>query len=117
MAGQIYFDPTPSTTATVVIEYYTDLWCESSGGTDQRLWASDTDLPILPDDCFILGLMWRFRRSKGLDYQEEYNAYEELVARQLGRTGMAPILDIAATGRGDVRLLDECNIPDTGFGV
>jgi hypothetical protein len=116
MAGRIYFDPTPSSVRTIVLEYYSDTWCESSGGTDQRVWLSDTDLPLLPDDCFILGAMWRFRRSKGLDYGEEFNAYEELVTRELGRSGMAPVINL--TGQhGGIRLLDECNIPDQGYGV
>ena len=117
MAGQIYFDPAPEVSSdTFVIEYYSDTWCASSGGSAQRLWASDTDVPILPDDCFILGLQWRFRRAKGLDYAEEFNAYEAQVERDLGRTGMAPVLDIATPASG-IRFLDENNIPDTGYGV
>lgn len=117
MAGQIYFDPAPeSDGSTFVLEYYSDTWCESGGHAAQRLWASDTDLPLLPDDCFILGLNWRFRKSKGLDYAEEYKAYESLVSRELGRTGMAPVLDLAGTTSG-IRFIDEDNIPDSGMGV
>jgi hypothetical protein len=116
MAGQIYFDPTPSTVNTIVLEYYSDTWCASSLGVAQRVWAADTDLPLLPDDCFILGLMWRFRRSKGLDYGEEFNAYDECVNRELARSGMAPVLDLTRSDPG-MRFIDECNIPDQGFGV
>lgn len=116
MAGEIYFDPTPSTNGDAYIfEYYSNAWCESSGGTAQTEWGADTDVPLLPDDCFILGLIWRFRRAKGLDYQEEFNAYEELVTRELGRSGMAPVLDMTGS-MNTLRFIDEDNIPDSGYG-
>lgn len=117
MEGEIYFDPAPEENGQAyVIEYYSDTWCESSGGTAQRVWAADTDVPLLPDDCFILGLMWRFRRAKGLDYAEEAAMYEDLVSRELGRSGMAPVVDLTGSQTG-VRFLNEDNIPDTGYGT
>jgi len=116
MAGEIYFDPVPATSGqTYVIEYYSNAWCEAADSTPQTLWASDTDVPVLPDDCFILGLMWRFRRSKGLDYSQEFKTYERVVSRELGRASMAPIADLAGENT-DARFLDEDNIPDTNFG-
>jgi len=115
MAGQLYLDPTPTTIRAIVLEYYSNTWCESSGGTDQAVWTADNDLPLLPDDCFILGLKWRFRKEKGLDYQEHFNEYEDFVTSKLSRSSMAPIIDIASTPCG-VRLINEDNIPDTGYG-
>lgn len=116
MAGEIYFDPVPADSGdTYVLEYFSDTWCESEAGTAQRLWVADTDVPVLPDDCFILGLMWRFRRAKGLDYQEEFNAYEDEVLRELGRSGMAPVVDLTGS-QGGLRLLGDDNIPDSGYG-
>jgi hypothetical protein len=115
MENLIYIDPTPTTVNSMVLEYYSDTWCESSGGTAQRLWASDTDKPRLPDDLFILGLIWRFRKAKGLDYQEDFNSYESFVSMKLGQTGMAPIIDFAQPAPTN-RFIDELNIPDTGYG-
>jgi hypothetical protein len=116
MAGQLHIDPTPSSINAIVLEYYSDTWCESSAGTDQRIWTADTDVPLLPDDCFILGLIWRFRKAKGLEYQEDFNTYEEEVSRRLARTNMAPVIQIGGGVQG-VRLIDESNIPETGYGV
>ena len=113
---EIHFDPTPETSnETYIFEYYSDAWCESTGGDPQTTWQSDTDVPVLPDDCFILGIMWRFRRAKGLDYAEEYRTYENLVSRELGRSGMAPVADLTGKRVG-TRFLDEQNIPDSDFG-
>lgn len=119
MAGEIYFDPTPElgdNGNTFVLEYYSNAWCESTGGSPQSSWAADNDEPRLPDDCFILGIKWRFRRAKGLDYDEEFSAYEDLVSRELGRSGMALVLDLGAESN-TIRFLDESNLPDSGFGV
>lgn len=116
MAGAIYFDPAPSADGdTYVFEYYSNGWCESSGGTAQNAWNSDTDVPVLPDDCFILGLIWRFRKAKGLDYADDYKIYDDVVSRELGRAGMAPVLDLTGYPSG-LRFLDENNIPDSDFG-
>jgi hypothetical protein len=116
MEGRIYFDPVPTDTNDIVIEYYKNTWLtDSTGATPKERFSNDGDLPILPDDAFILGLQWRYRRAKGLDYQEEYNAYDDFVTRELGRATMAPILDITGLNYG-VRLLDEDNIPDSGYG-
>jgi hypothetical protein len=115
MAGEIYLDPTPSAVNSIVIEYYSNEWCESSGGDGQAVWAADTDVPRLPDDCFILGLKWRFRKEKGLEYQEHFNEYDEFVSSKLAQSSMAPVLDLAHPQPLN-HLIDETNIPDTGFG-
>lgn len=119
MAGEIYFDPTPDSGDdgnTFVLEYYSNTWCQSNALVAQRVWTADNDTPLLPDDCFILGLIWRFRKAKGLDYQEDFNAYEDRVSMELGRHAMAPVLSLGVSG-DSVRLIDECNIPDGGYGV
>ena len=112
-AGEIFFDPIfESSGDTYVVEYYSDGWCESSGGTAQTTWLADTDVPLLPDDCFILGLIWRFKRVKGLDYGEEFRTWNRECEREIGRAGMAPIVDLTGDRVG-TRFLDEDNIPDT----
>lgn len=117
MANRIYLDPSPTSSATVVFEYYMGTWCtDSSGVTYRERWASDGDLPLLPDDCHILDLIWRYLRAKRLDYQEEFNTCEDFTLTKLGRSTMAPVLSLARE-EPNARLLDEMNIPDSGYGV
>ncbi len=116
MQDAIYFDPAPTSSGdTYVLEYYTENWCESAAGVGQKVWVSDSDVPRLPDDCFILGLKWRFKRAKGLSHMTELKEYNREVERELGRAGMAPIADITGERVG-TRFLDENNIPDSDFG-
>jgi len=116
MEGKFYIDPIPYDSNTLVYEYYSNAWCMSSTGTPQTQWMADTDVPILPDDLFILGLKWRFLRAKVFDYTQEYSEYEARVQSLMARAAAGRILPLNATP-GDVVLLGNQNIPDTGFGT
>lgn len=86
MNGQIHFDPVPSgTTDTIVFEYVSANWCQSATGTPQSAFLADTDVPLLPDDLFVLGLKWRLLAAKGMNYAEERAAYDAAVARKQTR--------------------------------
>lgn len=117
MAGLIFLDPTPSSANDLVFEYYKNTWCtDSTGVTYRTLFANDGDLPLISDDLFILGLKWRYLKAKNLDYDEEYNEYEDKISQGLGRSTMAPVLGLDGSTSYGTRLIDDENIPDTGFG-
>jgi hypothetical protein len=78
-----YISPTPSATETVAYEYNSKNWCQSSGGTAQSAWAADTDTGILDEELMTLGLKWRWKKSKGLDYADDFNSYEIRVAKAI----------------------------------
>ena len=117
MDNRIYLDPTPSSANDLVFEYYKSYWCtDSTGATEKELFSADGDLPILPDELFILGIKWRYLKAKNLEYGEDYNDYEAYIYRELGRATMAPIVALDAQGSPEVRLIDDLNIPDAGYG-
>lgn len=115
--GKMYIDPIPETdNETLAYDYYSNAWCESSGGAAQTAWTADTDIYRLDEDCFILGLKWRFLRAKGLDYSEEAAEYERECERVMARDGGGGrALPLGASG-GDSFLINNDNIPDTGYG-
>lgn len=116
MGGKIYFDPVPSSAQSIVFEYYSNAWAQSSAGTPQTLFQADTDTFILPDNLMVLGLKWRMLRAKGLDYGQENADYEAALQRALSRAGSARSLPLNAQGRG-IGLLSASQVPDTGFGA
>lgn len=120
MGGKIALNPVPSSTNNtadlIVFEYYSNSWCTSSGGAAQTTWQADTDLPVLVDELFILGIKWRYLRSKGLSYDEEQEMYEAACDREAARAGMARSLPLNARASG-IRLLSSQNVPDTNFGA
>lgn len=115
MGNLFYIDPVPAEVTTIVYEYYSNSWCQSNAGVAQSKWAADTDYYTLDDDCFILGLKWRFLRAKGFDYEEERDVYDKACQRALARNGGGRDLPLNAVSTAD-RLLNYNNVPDTGYG-
>ena len=115
MAGQFYLDPIPYDQNLLVYEYYSLNFAKTGGITPNNFFTSDTDTYVLEDDLMILGLIWRYKRAKGLDFSQEFKTYQDAVQRELGHDTSARTLrlDIATP---DVQLLTSSQIPDTGFG-
>jgi hypothetical protein len=114
MAGQVFFDPTPtSTTAgqTVTIEYLSNAWCQSNGGMPQSAWGADTDTFRLPDDIMVLGVKWRFLAAKRVDYSEEKAAWSDCVEREKARAYVGRTLPLNRLSYTDT-LGGFGNIPD-----
>jgi hypothetical protein len=117
MSNLIYLDPVPTTAHQIVLEYSSNSWVSSADESRVSVrWQSDSDVPLLPDDALVMGLIWRYLRAKRLDYAEEFAMCEEYINQTLGRAGMAQTLSLTGSPAG-VRLLDEDNIPDSGYGV
>lgn len=117
MNNLFYLDPLPSdSTSTEVFEYYSNAWCQSLAGASQSKWTADTDYYTLDDDCFVLGIKWRFKAAKGLDYEQEKKTYDDACQRKIARNGGNRDIPLNASASG-LRLLNNSNCPDTGFGA
>jgi len=95
LRGGHLFINSPTAGETVAFEYNSKYFCESAAGTDQTAWAADTDVPLLDDFLMKLGLIWRFKHKKGLDYGEDFRLYEERVAEAVAQDGGATVLNMA----------------------
>lgn len=117
LQNKFWLNPTPASSGDVMAyDYYSNGWCLSASGTAQTVWTADTDTYALDEDCFILGLKWRWRRAKGLDYDEEKDTWQRACQRTLARNGANRDLPLNAMNQG-LRLLSDANVPDTGFGA
>src|ERR1700741_2730718 len=117
MGNLFYIDPVPSdSTGVEAFEYYSNAWCQSVSGTAQSIWTADTDYYTLDDDCFIMGLKWRFKAAKGLEYTQEKSDYEMVSDLAVARNGGNRDLPLNASASG-IRLLNNMNLPDTEFGT
>jgi hypothetical protein len=113
--GAFVVDPVPSDTNQLVLEYFSANWCQSSTGTGQRTWSKDTDTYLLDDDSMVLGIIWRFRRARGLDYDTEKKDWQDCVDRVLARQAGSRTLSLNTTDSG-IQMLNHSNVPDTGYG-
>lgn len=114
--NKLCLDPMPAVDGEVITyDYYSNQWCEDSSGNGQDRWAADDDVYKLDEDCFVLGLKWRYLRSKGLSYDQEFKDYQDACNTVMGRDGGARDLYINTRKDASMFISGE-NIPDTGFG-
>jgi hypothetical protein len=113
--NKLWLNPMPESVVTVAYDYYSNAWCSSAGGTPQAKWTADSDTYNLDEDCFVMGLKWRYLRAKGLDYTQELRDYEMDCSRVAARDGGARELPLAG-GTYGARFLNSDNIPETGYG-
>jgi hypothetical protein len=111
--GQFLVAPAPPAGQAVYFEYVSKNWVRSGGGAPQTAYAADTDIAFLDETLIQLGVRWRFLKSKGLDYAEDFASYELLVEQAIARDGGSSMLSLAPQPVD----LNRVNLPDGSFGV
>ncbi len=91
--GQFLVTPTPGAGQQIAYEYITRQWAKSAAGVPQAEFLADTDETYLDDKLFPLGLRWRFLKSKGLDYAEDFRTYQSEKSQRMARDGGNTIVD------------------------
>ncbi len=97
---------------TIAYEYVSSYWTEDSGGTAQGKFAADNDTGILDEELLTLGLIWRFKKAKGLDWEPDFIDYKNEVSQAKARDGGSRSLNLGSrlsAGLG-------ANIPEDGYG-
>jgi hypothetical protein len=106
-----YISPTPTSAETVAYEYMSKNWCQSAALAGQAAWAADTDTGILNEELMTLGVVWRFKSKKGLDYAEDMANYEIAVNKAITKDGARVTIDTSCT-EGD-RVPRAPQVPET----
>lgn len=83
IGGEIQFFPAPNGEAQY--PYISNEWARNEIGDPINAFSLDTDNFILDDRLLTLGLIWRWRAMKGLDYSEDLVNYETEFARSQAR--------------------------------
>jgi hypothetical protein len=79
--------PAPTAGELIAYEYSSAYWAKSSAGVAKAQYTADEDLTFLPETLIQLGVIWRFKQAKGLDYGEDMSTYERALQRAVGRDG------------------------------
>lgn len=109
--NQFTVDPVPSTIRTLVFEYICNTWVQSAAAAAQSSFLADTDTALDVFE-FLIGLdvMWRFRKSVGLDYAEEKDEFQNELDQAVARDGSSRILSF------NKRYRLSANTPEGNFG-
>lgn len=94
----ILFIPVPTAAQAIYFQYKSVNWCQSSTGTPQSRFALDTDTLLLDETVFKLGMEWRWKKAKGLDYAQDFADYEDAFAIVKARDGTKDVINM-----GDVK--------------
>lgn len=115
-ATRFSIHPIPDAADSLVFEYVSKNFCETSGGTGQARWAADSDVGVVDEYLLYLGIKWRMRKSLGMSYDEEREEYDNELDQAKSRNGGAPVLPLDVSAHYD--LIDPYrNVKDTGFGT
>jgi len=98
--GNLLSNPVPTAGLTWAFEYVSWNWItDTNDANPDQYFTADTDKILLPEPIVMIGLRWRWKKEKGLDYEEDYNTYETMVLDALGREGMKPNLNMSSNNR------------------
>ena len=88
----LYFYPVPAVNQSCFFEYQSAAWVSTSVGGVSSTWTNDADTPFLDDQLMILGLIWRWKEAKGLDFLSAQTKYEKRVIEEASRDASKPKL-------------------------
>lgn len=93
--------PTPVNSTDVLIgEYLRNTpWIDSTLVTYRVAPTADTDTTVFPEHLLELGIKWRLKDAKGLDYTEAFNEYETQVQLAFAQDTPADALNFTASAR------------------
>jgi hypothetical protein len=75
--GHLILYPAPSVGRTYAFEYLSENWVSNLNGDEfSARFEADEDYPLFDSQLITMGLLWRWKASKGLEYAEDFNAYE-----------------------------------------
>lgn len=99
--------PTPTTDGERVIFFYVSKnFVKDSTGNEKGLFSQDDDVPIIDEDLIELGLNWRWRQKKGLDFTAELAEYTGVVDQRYAQYLALPEFNIGGHPLGHPPLTD-----------
>lgn len=108
-AGRIVVSPALATGVNALYQYQSRNAIRPASGSDKATFTLDTDTCLIDEDLVALMLLWMWKRSKGLDYAQEYESARQRLQLVAGRdSSLRPV----ATGRVFDALPDVV-LPDT----
>lgn len=114
--GRIFLDAVPPAGNVFVFEYVTGNWAADVNGNPKGSFTADTDSGRISEGVIAYGARWRFLKSKGLAYEDDYNTYQNAVSRLTGGNMGGKLLSLDVPDTQEPPLITPWNVPDTGYG-
>lgn len=115
LGGLFQIWPLISANEYLGFEYFSNSWVVDSSGNPQSSMTQDDDTSIFQDDLLIAGLKRKYFEVKGFDATAYAMEYEMTLSTILATEKGARTLQMA--GRPASILINQTNLPDSGYGV
>ena len=113
--NRLLANPIPVAGHTWAFEYVSENWILGADGTTYSQYFNlDTDTFLFSEKLLMMGLRWRWKKEKGLEYAEDYATYEKLVTQALGSDGMRRNINM---GEGPYTPEPRVYVPDGNWNV
>jgi hypothetical protein len=80
--GQALFSPA-SAAASAVIDYVSKNWILHDPDGPQDAFSADDDTTLFPERLLVKGIVWRWKRQKGLAYEDNLAEFEADLAQEI----------------------------------
>jgi len=99
--------PTPATDGEQLVYFYVSKnLVVGSDGNEKILFSQDDDTSLIDEDLVELGLNWRWREKKGMEYSAEIMEYKGAVDQRYAQYLALPEFPIGGHPMGDAPLTD-----------
>jgi hypothetical protein len=114
--GELLMYPAPPAGNALYFEWVSKDFCQNSAGTQSyREWNADDDVTILDAKLMELGLVWRWKQLKGIDYLKDEQKYRLAVQERQSRDKTSPVLNTSYPG--GIAYMPYPNIPEGSWRV
>lgn len=98
--GHLWFNPDATAGDTVAFEYRSTYAVVAADGTTYKAtFTVDTDTFLLPESLLTLGLRWKWREEKGLDYGSLRESFERQLYTYKAEDGTKSRIDLSGESR------------------
>jgi hypothetical protein len=97
--NQLLINPAPPAGQTIVYEYRSKYWVDTGpvldGVWDADRFTTDADEPAFDEEMMILDTIWRYEKSVGLPYAEDFRSAELMITDRItANAGGKQIMDL-----------------------
>lgn len=113
----IELDVAPTDARDYVCVYLSKHYALGDDNVTQPLYVKDTDTGRIPENYIEMGVKWRFRRAKGLDFSVEVAEYNSTITTQFSKYKSQAVIPIGGRPFNDYYDYAPGYVRENGFGI
>lgn len=110
----LHIYPAVAVTQTLAVEYKTNYCVVNVAGTAKQYFTVDTDTPLLSTTIMLLGLRYKWKKEKGMNYLPEQDLFIKAIRAIGSQDGQKVQIDMSSEG---IQIKPGVYIPDSNWPV